>query len=218
MEETMSDVTPEELAAEAKKPGVFNILNVLNDRGYPKDEIEVVLDDNLIYAATLINEKIKDVDKKLDADPTDKDLMAKREALIASRDEAIANINKAKYVFTLKGISEGAREEMLDAVQAEFPVEYEETTNPLNGKVSREEIDNPERNKLYTCKLWASHIEKIVSPDGQEQVGLSDDEALALRKLLPIAATAKISESIERLRVATAMFILGTDEDFLAKS
>ena len=214
----MSEATPEELATEAKQPGVFNILNVLNNRGYPKDEIEVVLDDNLIYEATLISEKIKDVDKKLDLDPTDKDLLAKREALIGLREEAVANVNKAKYVFTIKGISEGAREEMLDEVQVKFPVEYEETTNPLNGKVTREEVDNPERNKLYTCKLWASHIEKIVSPDGQEQVGLSDDEALALRKLLPIAATAKISESIERLRVATAMFILGTDEDFLAKS
>lgn len=213
----MSELTPEQLAAEAKKPGVFNIVDVLNNRGYPKDEVDIVLDDNLVYAAARTNEAIKEIDKKLDSSPTDADLLAGREQLINARDAAVKAIADAKYVFTITGISEGKRDEIMTSVQEAFPIQYEETTNPLSGKVTREEVDNPERNKLYVLKLWSAHIEKITSPDGNVQLGLTEDEADALRKLLPIAGSAKITESIERLRVASAMFILGTDEDFLAK-
>lgn len=214
----MSDATPEELATQAKKPGVFNIIDVLNNRGYPQDDIEIVLDDNLVYAASKIDESIKEVNKKLDTDPANSELLESRESLIALREQAVQAINAAKYVFTLSGISEGERDKLLTDVQELFPTQYEETVNPINGKISREEIENQERNLLYTLKLWAAHIKKITSPNGDVQTGLTDEEADALRKLLPIAATARISEAIERLRVATAMFVFGTDEDFLAKS
>lgn len=214
----MSEVSPEQLAAEAKKPGVFNIIEVLNNRGYPKDNVDVVLDDNLIYAAVKLDDSIKEVNKKLDVDPANAELIEMRDKFIELRNDAIAAIAKAKYVFTITGISEGKRDELLASVQEAFPIQYEETTNPLTGKVTREEIDNPERNKLYTLKLWAEHIESITSPDGNVQNSLTEQEVESLRKLLPIAAIAKITESIERLRVATAMFVLGTDEDFLAKS
>jgi len=214
----MSDVTPEQLANDAKQQGTFNIIDVLNNRGYPQDEIEIILDDNIVYKAAKIDENIKEINKKLDFDPSNDELIALREALIVSREEAVNEINKAKYVFTLCGISEGQRDELLNEVEKIVPVKYEETTNPLNGKVTREEIDDPQRNTIYTLKLWAAHIKKITSPDGDVQDGLTEHEADSLRKLLPIAATAKISESIERLRVATAMFVFGTDEDFLAKS
>jgi hypothetical protein len=214
----MSDATPEQLATEAKQPGVFNIIDVLNNRGYPKDDVEIVLDDNLVYAAAKLDESVKELDKKLDFDPENADLIQARESLIALRDEAIKTISDSKYIFTITGISEGKREEMLNEVEAIFPTKYEETTNPLTGKVNREEISDPERNKLYSAKLWAAHIEKIVSPDGNVQKEISESDAEALRNLMPIAASAKISESIERLRVASAMFIFGADENFLAKS
>lgn len=214
----MSDATPEQLATEAKQPGVFNILDVLNNRGYPQDEVEIVLDDNLVYAASKIDESIKDINKKLDTDPTNAELLAARESLIDLREQSVQAINSAKYVFTISGISEGQRDDLLTKVQELFPTQYEETVNPINGKINREEIENQERNLVYTLKLWAAHIKKITSPNGEVQVGLTEEEADALRRLLPIAATARISEAIERLRVATAMFVFGTDEDFLAKS
>lgn len=214
----MSDATPEEMASAAKQPGIFNIIDVLNNRGYPKDEVEIVLDDNLVYAAAKLDESVKELDKKLDFDPDNAELVASREELIALRDKAVQAITDSKYVFTITGISEGKRDEMLNEVEEAFPVKYEETTNPLTGKVTREEISDPERNKLYSAKLWSAHIEKIVAPDGNVQDGVNEVEAEALRKLLPIAASAKISEAIEKLRVATAMFIFGADENFLAKS
>lgn len=214
----MSETSPQELAEQAKQPGVFNIVDVLNNRGYPKDDVEVILDDNIVYDAAILNENIKDLDRKLDSDPSNNDLSKARDALIEKRDALVAQLASMKYVFTIKGISEGEREKMLNEIQEKFPTEYEETTNPLTGKVTREEIDNPQRNRLYSLKLWSAHIDKITAPDGSVQQSLSEDDVNSLQKLLPIAATAKISESIERLRVAAAMFILGTDEDFLAKS
>ena len=59
---------------------------------------------------------------------------------------------------------------------------------------------------------------KITAPDGSEQDGISVEDASELRRSLPIASASKITDAIEKMRVATAVFMLSVDEDFLAKS
>jgi hypothetical protein len=121
-------------------------------------------------------------------------------------------------VFHFEGISEGKRQDIYDSTLKKFPMEYEKTRNPYTGKMEKEEIDSIERDRYFSDLLWEAHIVNIVSPDGDEQDGITLEEATALRRTLPAASAARISETIEKLRIASAAFMMSLNEDFLAKS
>jgi hypothetical protein len=80
------------------------------------------------------------------------------------------------------------------------------------------EIQNPDRDRYFTGLLWQAHIKKIVDPQGNEQEGITVEDAFELRRSLPLASIGKITEAIEKMRAATAVFMMTVDEDFLAKS
>lgn len=217
----MSNDTPEEIVEKAKKPGVFSIINVLQERAYPKDSIEVSLDEALAFKASRISEKIEEFNKQInnvdDADEIDS-LSDKRDELVAQREEILAEIKTKLYTVNITGIPEGRREEIYTEAIEKFPIEYVEATPSLLGDAKREEAENPERDKFITTMFWAEHIESIVDPDGNVQGKMTPEEARALRENLPISASTKINEAIEKIRIATALFMIGVDEDFLAKS
>lgn len=201
------------LAEEAKAPGVFSILNVLKERAYPKEQVNVYLDEQSAYDASLVQEKIDELLKSADVGNQDAidDLSAKRDALLG-------NLEKSKYTFFVTGLSEGLRSDIYDQASEKFPIEYDESKNPFTGEVVKSEIDNKERDRYFTNLLWHSSIEKIVAPDGAVQESVTMEDIVKLRELLPLAGIGAVTQSIEKLRTATAIFMLTVDEDFLAKS
>jgi Skp family chaperone for outer membrane proteins len=202
----------EKLVEEAKAPGVFNIVSVLQERAYPKDDVHVYTDEQTAYEASQVKEKINELSKNADeaVKPEIEKLEKKRDALVKKLDES-------KYVFVISGISEGAREAAQKTAEEKFPIEYDEDKNPFTGEVTKREKENLERDRFFTNLLWTRHISKIIAPDGAEQEGLTYVEVEELRKVLPIAGIGAISNAIEKIRIATAMFMISVDEDFLAK-
>lgn len=197
-----------ELAEEAKKPGKFNIMNVIKDRAYPSQEVNIYLDEETAYLASDASENLKRTD------PADKEYAAAEKKL----DTLLSKLEKSKYVFTIEGISEAKREEIMKLAAAKYPVEYREEKNVYTGEVKREEIESEERNDLFTAMLWSEHIVKIIAPDGSEQGHLSAEECNELRGALPIASSALVNRAIEKIRSSSAIFMMTVDEDFLAKS
>lgn len=195
----------------AKQPGTFSIVDVLKERAYPKEDVNIYLDEQAAYEASMMNEKIEEL-KKSDAD------IKKIDALVESRDEVISKFEKSKYVFSITGISEGLRDDIQEQSLEKFPMQYEEEKNPFTGEVTKKEIEDKERDRYFTNLIWHESITKIVDPSGsiQEKITLEDVESL--RQFLPIACIGAITQSIEKLRMSTAMFMLSVDEDFLAKS
>lgn len=218
----MSDSTLEELVEAAKAPGTFSIINVLKERAYPAEEVEVFIDEDVAFLAAQVEEEITFANTRLDANAADAELletiMSERDALIAKRDEMVKSMGGNKYIFSISGISEGLREDLYKKSVEKFPVEIIKKSNSFTGQDESSETENPERNRLFTNMLWSSHIKKITAPDGATQDGVTFDDALELRRSLPIASSSKITESIEKLRTATAVFMMTVDEDFLAKS
>ena len=204
----MSEEEIIELAEEAKKPGTFNIMNVIKDRAFPSQQVNIYLDEEAAYNASDANEKLKRID------PADKEYAAAEKAL----KELLAKLEESKYVFTIEGISESKREEISKLAAGKFPIEYREEKNVYTGETKREEIENQERNDLFTAMLWSAHIVKIVSPSGDIQQHLSAEECNELRGALPIASSALVNQAIEKIRAASAIFMMTVDEDFLAKS
>jgi hypothetical protein len=217
----MSEKSVQEVVEEAKSPSVFNIVDAIKDRGYPRDEVVIFLDEETAYKASLIQEKISILDLGANKKDTAEQIASReeqRDKLIEERDNIAKKLSESKYTFILRGISEGQRDEIFENVGKKIPSQFNVERNPLTGEKEKTEIENPERDKLFTNMLWAAYIEKIVSPSGEEQIGVSVEDASQLRYSLPLAGVQKINECIEKLRIAAAAFMYEVDEDFLAKS
>lgn len=209
----MSEKTIEEVVEAAKAPGTFSIMNVLNERAYPHEDVVIFLDEQSAYEASILNDEIKKLGENSKTDNQDE-----IDELIVKRDKIIEKLEQSKYVFLVNGISEGMREDLNEEAIKKFPIEYEETKNPISGEITRKEIDSKERNRYFTNLIWHTSIEKITAPDGSIQDNVTFDDVLALRKTLPLAAIGSLTQAIEKLRMSTALFMATVDEDFLAKS
>lgn len=207
---------------EAKKRGVFKIVDVVKERGYPKTTVDIYLDEAAAFMAADIDARVREVQNEMDKkalSPAElKKLNAKHEEFVAKRDEIIGSMSDQKYVFHITGIPEGKREVIYNKSYERYPAKHEVDRNPLTGEVTRKETESPERLKYFTTLLWEAHIEKIVSPEGDEQVGITAEEASELRQNLPLASISKITDAIDKIRASTALFMLSVNEDFLAKS
>ncbi len=205
-----------------KQRGVFNIADVVRGRTYPTTQVDVFIDEDIAYAISqldgLISKTSESLDKKsLNKKETD-DILKRREEILEQKEKMISEMGGSKYVFHIRGISEGDRQDIFDSVLEKFPYEYEKSRNPFSGAQEKVEIENKERDRYFTDRLWQAHITKIVAPDGSEQESITFDDAVELRRNLPLASISKVSESIEKIRVSSALFMMTVDEDFLAKS
>jgi hypothetical protein len=218
----MSENTVEEIVTEMKSPGKFKILDVIKDRSFPTEDVDIFIDEQMAYAAASIDASIKklndEADKSVNQAKELKEITEKRDALISQREEMVKQIGGNCYKFTITGISEGTRQDLLKLAMDKYPMKYNVDTNAFTGEKAREEIDDPDRNTLFTELLWQKHILKITAPDGSVQDGVSLEDVSELRRSLPIAATGKLTDAIEKIRTATAIFMFSADEDFLAKS
>lgn len=201
------------LVEEAKKPGTFSIINVLKERAYPKDEVSIYLDESAGYNASKIREKIEELETSASVEDAEK-----VKELFKELDSVVEGLQSSKYIFTISGISEGLRDDIYEDALTKFPLEYEESKNPFTGEVTKKELDSKERDRYFTDLLWHSSIKKITDPAGNVQDKISLEDVNQLRELLPLAGIAAITQSIEKLRMSTAIFMSSVDEDFLAKS
>ena len=204
----MSETNPVELAEEAKKPGKFNIREVINDRGYPEDEVVVYLDETIAYKAATVKAEMEATDAS----------EKKYKILEGQLDKLVEQLQESKYVFSIKGISEGKREELYKLSVNKYPLQYSESKNAFTGETKKEKIESEERDELFTSLLWSAHIVKITAPNGDVQENLSPEDADALRKSIPLASNAALNKAMENIRASTAVFMMTVDEDFLAKS
>lgn len=206
-----------ESVEEAKAPGTFNIVNVLQGRGYPKVSVKVYIDEALAFQGSQIKEKIKEVEDSIGTGKASQKEQKQIEDLNSELEEVIEQMEKSAYVFYIRGLSEGKREEIYKEAKKKYPVEYETMPNLSTGAIEKTEKESEDRTNLFTELLWKESIEKISDPDGNEQIALSYTDIKEMRTSLPFSAIARINETIERLRVSTAVFMYETGEDFLAK-
>jgi 3-dehydroquinate dehydratase len=211
------------MVGEARKPGKFKIIDAVKDRAFPESHLDIYLDESLAFLISeldeAMNETGKSMDRKKGLSKKEVDEFEKRrDEILDRKNKLIEEMGGGKYIFHIKGISEGQRQDIFDKTIEKFPMKYEKNRNPYTGAMEKEEISEAERDRYFSDLLWEAYIVKIVSPDSEEQEGISLEEATELRRSLPAASVAKISEGIEKLRIASAAFMMSMNEDFLAKS
>lgn len=224
----MSDKTVEELVRESTQKGSFKFLDALRNRSHPTDLVNVYLDEAAAYPLIELDQKITPLrnmiaalgDQESDGEPGQIYLELKAEiAEVEKEIEAVSETLKhSRYVFHVRGVTPGFQEDILTKVRADYPVEYDEYTNEVTGARVKEEIESPERDRLYTNLLWQGHIVKIVDPEGNEEVAPDLETIAALRRELPVAATYELEQAMQKVDMAVDWQKLVVDEGFLAKS
>ena len=209
-----------ESVEKAKAPGTFNILSVLQERGYPEATVDIYMDESSMYDMAIVKEGLEKLDSSIGKGGETEKQKDSRDKLMADYEALEKKINESKYAVHLSGISEGRREEIYRQSVKKYPVEYESSngiSSLLGTEAARVEKSSPERDALFTDYLWQEHIKKISNPEGDEQSEFSYSTIRSMRDSFPISAIMKINEAIDKLRVASAMFTMSTGEDFLAK-
>lgn len=216
----MSDI--EEIVEKARKPGTFNIVDVVKGRSYPTDTVDVFIDENVAFQASELDAAIVKISETMDKKNLDKKtldgFLKKREEILDRKEKLVEEMGGTRYVFHLTGVSEGKRQDLYDKAVEKYAVEYEKNRNAFTGEAEKVELENVERDRYFTSLLWEASVVKIVAPDGDEQTSINYEEALELRRSLPLASASAITEAIEKMRAATAIFMVSVNEDFLAKS
>ena len=209
-----------EAVDEAKARGTFSIVNVLAERAYPKSSVTVHLDEQSAYEASIIKEELDNLLDTIGKSNPSKPQQEKIDELTEKIDELSKKMISSGYIFHIKGISEGKRETLFNESKKKYPVEYEKPNDlaALAGQqVERVEKESPERDQLFTDFLWREHIYMVEDPEGNTQSDLTYSDIKEIRGSLPLSSLAKINQAIEKIRTATAIFMMETGEDFLAK-
>lgn len=204
----------------AKERGTFNIINVLAGRAYPKSSVTVYLDEQSAYDASVLKEELDELTNKIGKKNPSAEQQEKIDSLTEEIERLTSEMQKSGYVFHVRGISEGKREDIFKDAKKKYPIEYEkpnEMASLMGQRVERTEKESPERDQLFTDLLWREHLEMIEDPDGNIQDSFTYSEIKTLRSSLPLSALAQVNQAIEKIRTATAVFMMETGEDFLAK-
>jgi len=203
-----------------KAPGVFDILSVLKGRGYPETQVPVYMDENAIYAISEVKDKIEEQENKTGLKGESEKTKKIIEALYEEKESLTKKITASGLTVHLVGIAEGSREETYRKAVKKYPIEYEKE-DPMAGLLAggkkKEQKDSPQRDDLFTDFLWQEHIVKIVDVEGNEQTDFAYSTINQVRNQFPLSASIAINKAIEKLRDATALFVMETGEDFLAK-
>ena len=209
-----------EIVDEAKSPKNFNIVNVLLERSYPKTKTTVYLDEQSAYDASVLKEELGQIEDSLRGREPSKEQAERIEKLTGEIENLLEKIQESGYVFHINGISEGKRLELFNEAVKKYPVEYEKPNelSILTGQSGEKvEKESPERDQLFTDFLWREQIEMIEDPEGSVHKELTYTDIKTIRSSLPLSALAQINTAIEKIRTATAVFMMETGEDFLAK-
>lgn len=209
-----------EIVDEAKSPKNFNIVNVLLERSYPKTKTTIYLDEQSAFDASVLREELNQIEDGPRGREPSKEQAEKIEKLTSEIETLSEKIRQSGYVFHIKGISEGKRIELYDEAVKKYPIEYEKPNDlaALTGqKIEKVEKESPERDQLFTDFLWREQIEMIEDPEGSVHKDLTYTDIKTIRSSLPLSALAQINTAIEKIRTATAVFMMETGEDFLAK-
>lgn len=202
----MSNATPEELASAVSQPGTFSFMERLLNRNYPKDTVEMYLDESLGYKLRQLEEKLSLTTNKDQVKALEDELFAVREGL-----------KGGKYTLHLEGISNEKYDELIDKAAELYPHEYDESNNPFTGSKVRSIKEEPLRDEYFTDLLWSHVVRKITDPSGATNEPVTEEDARAIRKYGPREGILRVAETVDKLRMAVQWMHYIQDEDFFPK-
>ncbi len=197
---------PKDIAVEQSKPGNFSLIERLQNRNLPEEDVDVYLDERLGWDLIRLEEKHADAKKDAEA-----------RALEAKIEKVRKQLQESRYVFTLRGMSSERYDEIIDEVTEQYPFDYEENVNPLTGQRTKVEIPNEDRDQLFNTLFLAETIVKVQDPDGNVDESIDAAAVEFIKRLAPLDAVRRITNLATRMRMAVEWMDVIQDEDFSPK-
>lgn len=197
----MSD--PQTVATEMTQQGTFNLIERLQGRNMPEEDMTIYLDEGLAWDLFQLETKHSNAKRKEEVEEIEAKLKRVR-----------AKLAESAYIFTLRGMTNERYDELVDQTLEQFPYEYEENTNPLTGIKAKNIIPNDERDALFNTLFLAEAIAKVTDPDGNVDENITADTVVFIKKLAPLDGIRMITELATRMRLAVEWMDAVQDEDF----
>lgn len=203
-----------ELVSQAQSEETFSFADVVNGRGYPRDEVTIFMDEASAHEIKKLERSVDGVLESLDA----KDRAAAVVEIEAKIKTLREKINKSRYVFKVVGLSSETKDDLYIKAREDIKPEYDHNKNFITGQVEKVEKPSPKRDRYYTNLLWQASIEQIVSPTGAVDTAPAFETVALFRSKGPESQLFKFQDALQALSVASEAFESATDDDFLAKS
>jgi hypothetical protein len=181
-----------DLVERAQSKGTFKLEEVIKGQGHPEDIVEVYLNSDAGYKLSKLSDEL--------ASTVNPEELVRLEA---EADALKAEILKSKLVFHMRGIDQSAIELIEKQAQE---------ANKNNPDEDAWIID-------YFCALIASNVFKVEDADGNvDDSVFTIEDAKKWRGSFPIEAWSALTETMQKLTLATGYFKGLTDAGFLPKS
>ncbi|AGY47152.1 tail assembly chaperone [Clavibacter phage CN1A] len=202
----------EELVASVSDPATTSFLDLLHQRAYAKAKVDVYLDEALGHRVVQLRKQRDELTGKLDAGGDSDEVVNALAAIEDALAQLADQLKKTKLTVHLTGISEGARLNIQDQLEALFPTEYDVDVSPYTGATQRTPKPNPKRDRFGGYLVWRESIEQIEGSGIEGKLTVAD--VAAFRQNIPAASQVALMEKIEELRVATQWTDIVQDDDF----
>lgn len=192
-------------------PEGFSFIDVLNERDYPKDTVELAMDEVAAY-------EMGKIVLRINALP-DGDDSEELERLLAEAERYQARIDKSVYRFSLTGVSDDTITDLQEIASAEF----EPKKKPIKAASGRIERILPQHEQAAYLRYFNAlnlsvHIEQIVHlSTGRVMTAPPVDEIAIFMDKAPTSQKMKLQIAINGLRATAEDFERRIDADFLAK-
>lgn len=180
----------QEVANEASKPGVFNLIERIQGRNLPTETVDIYMDEQAAYRRQRLNEAIMS-----EGDPE------KAAALEDELDELTKKVLASKLTFTLQAITNEKNDELVDQAREEFPVEYEDSLNPMTMRKIRTELPSEKREEFYNRLFLAACIVKVSDADGNEDEDITFEKADVLFSAAPLDGIRRVLKLANDMRM-----------------
>lgn len=209
----MSEETPEFDPSESMTPDTFSFFDVLEERTYPKEVLDVFMDEAAAYDLNKLSVEI-------DMTPREEQTPEKIEEF-KQRAEALQHrISNSKFTFYLTGVSDDKIETATEVANSAFEdkkVQKYTATKTIEKYLPESEQLN--YIKYFNAVVMSLHVEQIVEHRrGRVMTAPGPDEILRFLDKAPTAAKNALNDAVQALRVRSSAYEGGLDEGFLAKS
>lgn len=167
-------------------PG-FNLLDVLQGRGYPTDSVVIYLDETVAQRIGKLRKRITEETLSVD------DMQIVQDDLAA----AVEDAKKSAYTVHGTGRARQVLQDALKTANKKYPI-----SRNFAGQVEPDD----DRDEYFNSLLWVAQITKIVNPDGEELVEPTLADVEALRGNAPTWSLNQIETMLAELRDAGADF------------
>lgn len=187
-----------ELVKEARKPGKFNLVDVIKDRAFPEREVDVYTNADAAFKLVELDEQMKAI---VGIDQEKYDALEEEAQVLAEE------LQKSKLSFLMRGVGQGVIEEVT------------EKANTLYNNPDAEDHDSEGWFRFYVTALIASNVVRVTDAEGNvDERQFTVDEMMEIRNNIPADAWAVLVNTMQKLTLASGYFKGLTDAGFLPKS